>query len=70
MLSAAVSHLGFLMSTNFSCFSWNVRGLNDRARRNVVKEFIGMEKLIQDEASSWCQAGFTHLRLLLSVFGA
>ena len=64
-MSAAVSHLGFLMSMNFSCFSWNVRGLNDRARRNVE-----LAALIQDEASSWCQAGFIHLRLLLSVFGA
>ena len=30
----------FSMLTNSSCFVWNVRGLNDRARRNVVKEFV------------------------------
>jgi len=37
VLSAAVSHLGFLMSTNFSCFSWNVRGLNDRGLRRGAR---------------------------------
>ena len=30
----------FSMLTNSSCFVWNVRGLNDRTRRNVVKEFV------------------------------
>jgi len=30
----------FSMLTNSSCFVWNVRGLNERARRNVVKEFV------------------------------
>ena len=30
----------FSVLTNSSCFVWNVRGLNERARRNVVKEFV------------------------------
>ena len=32
------------MSTTFSCFVWNVRGLNDRARRNVVRELLLLHK--------------------------
>ena len=37
------------MSTNQSCFVWNVRGLNDCARRSVVREF-----LLQHRASVVC----------------
>lgn len=28
------------MSTNLSCFVWNMRGLNSQARRNAVREFL------------------------------
>lgn len=28
------------MSSNLSCFVWNVRGLNGRARRSIVREFL------------------------------
>jgi exonuclease III len=32
------------MSDNFCCFVWNVRGLNERARRFVVREFVMLHK--------------------------
>jgi hypothetical protein len=32
------------MSSSFTCFFWNVRGLNDRARRNVVRETLLLHK--------------------------
>lgn len=32
------------MSSLPSCFVWNVRGLNGRARRNVVREFLVQER--------------------------
>jgi len=32
------------MSSLASCFVWNVRGLNGRARRNVVREFVVQER--------------------------
>lgn len=32
------------MSSNQSCFVWNVRGLNGRARRNVVNEFVVQQR--------------------------
>jgi hypothetical protein len=32
------------MLVNHQCFVWNVRGLNERARRNVVREFLVLEK--------------------------
>lgn len=37
------------MSSNLSCFVWNVRGLNGCARRNVVREF-----LVQQRATVVC----------------
>jgi endonuclease/exonuclease/phosphatase family metal-dependent hydrolase len=37
------------MTSTDSCFVWNVRGLNGRARRNVVREF-----LVQHRASIVC----------------
>ena len=32
------------MSSLANCFVWNVRGLNGRARRNVVREFVVQER--------------------------
>lgn len=32
------------MSSISNCFVWNVRGLNGRARRNVVREFVVQER--------------------------
>lgn len=34
----------FSMSYGQNCFVWNVRGLNECARRNVVREFLLLEK--------------------------
>jgi len=30
---------------NENCLCWNVRGLNSRARRNVVRELVGQENI-------------------------
>ena len=38
------SHNCFFMSSLPTCFVWNVRGLNGRARRNVVREFLVQER--------------------------
>ncbi|CAD6268588.1 unnamed protein product [Miscanthus lutarioriparius] len=47
---------------------WKER--NARTFNGVGRPAADLAALIQDEASSWCQAGFTHFRLLLSVLGA
>jgi hypothetical protein len=41
--SCCVAHR-LLMSPIDSCLAWNVRGLNARARRNVVREFVVQER--------------------------
>jgi mRNA deadenylase 3'-5' endonuclease subunit Ccr4 len=47
------------MTSTFSCFFWNVRGLNDRARRNVVRETLLLHKpsimcIQETKLSSFC----------------
>jgi len=49
------------MSSAFCCLVWNVRGLNARARRNVVREFVVQERptlvcLQETKLSSVCNS--------------
>ena len=49
------------MSSLACCFVWNVRGLNGRARRNVVREFLVQERptlvcILETKLSVICNA--------------
>lgn len=56
--SSHVAHL-FPMSSTSSCFVWNVCGLNGRACRNVVREFLVQQRvavvcLLETKLSTFC----------------
>ena len=49
------------MSSTSSCFVWNVRGWNGRARCNVVREFLVQQRatvvcLLETKLSTFCNA--------------
>ena len=52
-----------------NCLVWNVRGLNSRARRNVVRELVAQENIsllsLQESKLDNCSVG-----LILEICGA
>lgn len=56
-----VSHSGSLMTSGQCCFVWNVRCLNDRARRSVVRQLLqtygpSLVCLLETKLSAICNA--------------